>query len=40
MNRESVNSARALYYGFLSKMFVFTTNIDRYKGLHVQKYDK
>lgn len=33
MNRESVNSARSLYYGFLSKMFVFTTSVDRYKGV-------
>lgn len=33
MNRESVNNARSLYYGFLSKMFVFTTSIERYKGV-------
>lgn len=33
MNRESVNNARSLYYGFLSKMFVFTTSVDRYKGV-------
>lgn len=33
MNREAVNPARSLYYGLMSKMFVFTTNEDRYKGL-------
>lgn len=33
INKESVNKARSLYYGFLSKMFVFTTNSDRYLGI-------
>lgn len=33
INKESVNKARSLYYGFLSKMFVFTTSADRYKGV-------
>lgn len=33
MNKESVNKARSLYYGLLSKMFVFTTSADRYKGV-------
>lgn len=33
INKESVNKARSLYYGFLSKMFVFTTNSDRYLGV-------
>ncbi|AFL68158.1 TorD/DmsD family molecular chaperone [Sulfurospirillum barnesii] len=33
INKESVNKARSLYYGFLSKMFVFTTSPERYKGL-------
>ena len=28
INKESVNKARSLYYGFLSKMFVFTTHHD------------
>ena len=33
INKESVNKARSLYYGFLSKMFIFTTHLDRYKGI-------
>jgi len=33
INKESVNKARSLYYGFLSKIFVFTTSLDRYKGV-------
>jgi len=34
INTESVNKARSLYYGFLSKMFVFTTQDDRYLGIN------
>lgn len=33
MNREAVNPARSLYYGFFSKMLVFTTREDRFKDL-------
>lgn len=33
LKKESVNKARSLYYGFLSKMFVFTTCEDRFKGV-------
>jgi TorA maturation chaperone TorD len=33
MNRQPVNPARSLYYGFFSKMFVFTTREDRFEGL-------
>lgn len=33
INKASVNKARSLYYGFLSKMFVFTTRSDRYLGI-------
>ena len=33
LNKESVNKARSLYYGFLSKLFVFTTSNDRYQGV-------
>ena len=33
INKESVNKARSLYYGFLSKIFVFTTNSERYNGV-------
>jgi len=33
LNKESVNKARSLYYGFLSKMFVFTAMNDRYEGV-------
>ena len=34
INKESVNKARSLYYGFLSKMFVFTTSEQRYAGMN------
>lgn len=33
INKESVNQARSLYYGLLSKLFVFTAEDDRYKGV-------
>lgn len=33
LNKESVNKARSLYYGFLSKMFVFTVLPSRYQGI-------
>ena len=33
INKESVNKARSLYYGLLSKMFVFTTSKERYVGV-------
>ncbi|MDX1809236.1 MAG: molecular chaperone TorD family protein [Sulfurospirillaceae bacterium] len=33
MNHESVNPARSIYYGLMSKMFVFTTKEDRYEGV-------
>lgn len=33
MNREAVNGARSLYYGFFSKMFVFSTKKERFEGL-------
>lgn len=33
INKESVNKARALYYGLLGKMFVFTTDKNRYSGV-------
>ncbi len=33
INKESVNKARSLYYGLLSKMFVFTTSQERYAGV-------
>lgn len=33
MNHESVNPARSLYYGFFSKMLVFTTLPSRYEGV-------
>lgn len=33
INKESVNKARSLYYGLLSKMFVFTTDKSRYSGV-------
>ena len=33
IHKESVNKARSLYYGFFSKMFVFTTDPHRYKGV-------
>jgi len=32
-NKEAVNPARSLYYGFFSKMLVFTPNEDRFDGL-------
>jgi len=34
INKESVNKARSLYYGFMSKMFVFTTTSERYLGIN------
>ncbi|QOR61264.1 TorD/DmsD family molecular chaperone [Sulfurovum sp. ST-21] len=33
MNKRELNPARALYYGLFSKLFVFTTNENRYEGL-------
>ena len=33
LNKESVNKARSLYYGFLSKMFVFSATSERYEGV-------
>ncbi|WP_024956001.1 TorD/DmsD family molecular chaperone [Sulfurospirillum arcachonense] len=33
INKEAVNGARSLYYGFLSKMLVFSTNENRYEGV-------
>ncbi|MDD3344438.1 MAG: molecular chaperone TorD family protein, partial [Sulfurospirillaceae bacterium] len=33
INKESVNKARSLYYGFFSKMFVFTNDIERFNGV-------
>ena len=30
---NAVNTARSIYYGFFSKMFVFTPNIDRFEGV-------
>lgn len=33
INKESVNKARSLYYGLLSKMFLFTTSKERYAGV-------
>lgn len=33
LNKESVNKARSLYYGFLSKLFVFTVDKSRFEGL-------
>ncbi len=33
LNKESVNKARSLYYGFLSKLFVFTVEKNRFEGL-------
>ena len=33
INKESVNKARSLYYGVLSKLFVFSTSQNRYSGL-------
>ncbi len=33
MNKKAVNGARSLYYGFLSKMLVFTEDEGRFDGL-------
>ena len=33
INKTSVNGARSLYYGLLSKLFVFTTKEDRFEGV-------
>lgn len=33
MNREAVNGARSLYYGLMSKMFVFTDDKNRFEGV-------
>lgn len=33
MNKEAVNPARSIYYGLMSKMFVFSTSESRYDGL-------
>lgn len=33
MNKEQVNPARSLYYGLMSKMFVFTTEANRFEGV-------
>lgn len=33
INKESVNKARSLYYGFFSKMFVFTNDANRFDGV-------
>ena len=33
MQNDAVNAARSIYYGFFSKMFVFTPNIDRFEGI-------
>ena len=33
MNKEAVNGARSLYYGFFSKMFVFTSDKNRFDGI-------
>lgn len=33
MNKESVNVARSVYYGLMSKMFVFTDGEDRFDGV-------
>jgi TorA maturation chaperone TorD len=33
MNKASVNPARSLYYGLMSKMFVFSADDDRYEGV-------
>jgi TorA maturation chaperone TorD len=34
INKEAVNKARSLYYGFFSKMFVFSDKEDRYDGVN------
>ena len=33
MNKEAVNGARSLYYGFFSKMLVFTNDEERFEGV-------
>lgn len=33
MNKEAVNGARSLYYGFFSKMFIFKEDVNRYDGI-------
>lgn len=33
MDKKAVDKARSLYYGFMSKMLVFTTSKDRYDGV-------
>jgi len=33
MNKESVNPARSLYYGFFSKMLIFTSDEERFDGV-------
>lgn len=33
LNKESVNKARSLYYGFFSKMLVFTNDSNRFSGV-------
>jgi len=33
MNKEAVNGARSLYYGFFSKMLVFTSGEERFAGV-------
>ncbi|MBE0492349.1 MAG: molecular chaperone TorD family protein [Sulfurospirillum sp.] len=33
MDKRSVNKARSLYYGFMSKFFVFTSREDRFDGI-------
>jgi len=33
MNKEAVNGARSLYYGFFSKMLVFTSDEERFEGV-------
>ncbi len=33
MNKESVDGARSLYYGFFSRMFIFTSSKSRFDGV-------
>jgi len=33
INKEAVNPARSIYYGFFSKMLVFTEAEDRFSGV-------
>ena len=33
MNKEALNPARSIYYGLMSKMFVFSSSEDRYDGV-------